>query len=115
MKKILFFLMAGLLSINISAQTKKTVSKSPNGYIRCYSTEYEKSLQKKNNRRAKTDGFENWISDKINRKKFFNNRISAIKTIPVVVHVINKGEAVGIGTNISDAQVISQITTLNNE
>ncbi len=115
MKKILFFLMAGLLSINISAQTKKTVSKSPNGYIRCYSTEYEKSLQKKNNRRAKTDGFENWISDKINRKKFFNNRISAIKTIPVVVHVINKGEAVGIGTNISDAQVISQITTLNND
>ena len=107
--------MAGLLSINISAQTKKTVSKSPNGYIRCYSTEYEKSLQKKNNRRAKTDGFENWISDKINRKKFFNNRISAIKTIPVVVHVINKGEAVGIGTNISDAQVISQITTLNND
>lgn len=50
MKKILFFLMAGLLSINISAQTKKTskiLSKSPNGYIRCYSTEYEKSIQKK--------------------------------------------------------------------
>lgn len=42
--------MAGLLSINISAQTKKTskiLSKSPNGYIRCYSTEYEKSIQKK--------------------------------------------------------------------
>lgn len=105
-------------TINISSQTKKPskiLSKSPNGYIRCYSTEYEKNLQKKNNRRAKTDGFENWISDKINRQKFFNNRISAIKTIPVVVHVINKGEAVGIGTNISDAQVISQITTLNND
>lgn len=105
-------------TINVSSQTKKPskiLSKSPNGYVRCYSTEYEKNLQKKNNRRAKTDGFENWISDKINRKKFFNNRISAIKTIPVVVHVINKGEAVGIGTNISDAQVISQITTLNND
>jgi hypothetical protein len=39
--------MAGLLSINISAQTKKTVNKSPNGYIRCYSTEYEKVYRKK--------------------------------------------------------------------
>ena len=111
-------MLMAFFTINISSQTKKPskiLSKSPNGYIRCYSTEYEKNLQKKNNRRAKTDGFENWISDKINRKKFFNNRISAIKTIPVVVHVINKGEAVGIGTNISDAQVISQITTLNND
>ena len=118
MRKLLFLMLMAFFTINISSQTKKPskiLSKSPNGYVRCYSTEYEKNLQKKNNRRAKTDGFENWISDKINRKKFFNNRISAIKTIPVVVHVINKGEAVGIGTNISDAQVISQITTLNND
>ena len=118
MRKLLFLMLMAFFTINISSQTKKPskiLSKSPNGYIRCYSTEYEKNLQKKNNRRAKTDGFENWISDKINRQKFFNNRISAIKTIPVVVHVINKGEAVGIGTNISDAQVISQITTLNND
>ena len=115
MKKILFFLMAGLLSINISAQTKKTVSKSPNGYIRCYSTEYEKSIQKKNNRRANTDVFENWIATKISKQKTFNQRITAVRTIPVVVHVVNKGEEVGTGTNISDTQVISQITTLNND
>ena len=107
--------MAGLLSINISAQTKKTVSKSPNGYIRCYSTEYEKSLQKKNNRRASTDVFENWIATKISKQKTFNQRITAVRTIPVVVHVVNKGEEVGTGTNISDTQVISQITTLNND
>lgn len=118
MKKILFFLMAGLLSINISAQTKKTskiLSKSPNGYIRCYSTEYEKSIQKKNNRRASTDVFENWIATKISKQKTFNQRITAVRTIPVVVHVVNKGEEVGTGTNISDTQVISQITTLNND
>ena len=107
--------MAGLLSINISAQTKKTVSKSPNGYIRCYSTEYEKSIQKKNNRRANTDVFENWIATKISKQKTFNQRITAVRTIPVVVHVVNKGEEVGTGTNISDTQVISQITTLNND
>jgi hypothetical protein len=37
----------------------------------------------------------------------------AVKTIPIVVHIIHKGEAVGTGTNISDAQVISAINNLN--
>ena len=35
-----------------------------------------------------------------------------VYTIPVVVHVIHKGEAVGTGTNISDAQINSAITNL---
>ncbi|MDI3321605.1 zinc-dependent metalloprotease [Pinibacter soli] len=35
-----------------------------------------------------------------------------IYKIPVVVHVIHNGEAVGVGSNISDAQVISAITYL---
>ena len=35
-------------------------------------------------------------------------------TIPVVVHVIHTGEAVGVGHNISDAQINSGITQLNN-
>ena len=34
-------------------------------------------------------------------------------TIPVIVHVIHNGEAVGSGTNISQNQVNSQITVLN--
>lgn len=36
-------------------------------------------------------------------------------TIPVVVHVIHEGEAVGTGTNLSDAQVLSQIDILNED
>ena len=35
-----------------------------------------------------------------------------VYTIPVVVHVIHNGEAVGTGTNISDAQIQSAITSL---
>lgn len=35
--------------------------------------------------------------------------------IPIVVHVIHNGEPVGIGTNISDAQILSQIEVLNND
>ncbi len=34
-------------------------------------------------------------------------------TIPVVVHILHKGEAVGVGTNISDAQINSAIDNLN--
>lgn len=36
-------------------------------------------------------------------------------TIPVVVHVIHEGEAVGVGTNLSNAQVLSQIEVLNED
>ena len=38
---------------------------------------------------------------------------SSIYTIPVVVHVLHLGESVGVGTNISDAQIQSAITNLN--
>ncbi len=36
----------------------------------------------------------------------------ALNTIPIVVHVIHRGEAVGSGTNISDAQIISAIENM---
>jgi hypothetical protein len=38
-----------------------------------------------------------------------------IYTIPVVFHVIHKGENVGSGTNISDAQIMSSIDALNRD
>lgn len=36
-------------------------------------------------------------------------------TIPVVIHVIHEGEAIGTGTNLSEAQVLSQIDVLNED
>lgn len=38
-----------------------------------------------------------------------------VYTIPVVFHVIHKGESVGTGTNISDAQILSAIDALNRD
>ena len=38
---------------------------------------------------------------------------SSIYTIPIVVHVLHLGELIGVGTNISDAQIQSAITNLN--
>ena len=42
-----------------------------------------------------------------------SNRRGTVYTIPVVVHVLHLGEAVGSGTNISDAQIQSSIDNLN--
>src|SRR5690554_2376576 len=40
---------------------------------------------------------------------------NSIYTIPVVVHIIHKGEAIGSGSNISDEQVYSAINALNQD
>lgn len=41
-----------------------------------------------------------------------NITTGVVYRIPVVVHVIHRGEAVGVGTNISNAQIQSAITSL---
>lgn len=60
------------------------------------------------------EDFEHFVSERIQAQtgKSLSNDIL---TIPVVIHVINNGEAIGTGTNISDAQAISQITVLNED
>lgn len=37
------------------------------------------------------------------------------RLIPVVVHVLHKGEAIGTGSNLSDNQILSQIDVLNED
>lgn len=56
--------------------------------------------------------FEEWIQ----RKQLLSNkREDTIATIPVVVHVIHNGEEEGEGANISFAQVLSQLSILNED
>ena len=50
------------------------------------------------------------------KQKFANDRqASVVYNIPVVFHIIHSGETIGTLYNISEAQVISQITTLNED
>ncbi|MDX2003562.1 MAG: M43 family zinc metalloprotease [Chitinophagales bacterium] len=44
-----------------------------------------------------------------------NKSQRALLVVPVVVHVMHTGEAVGTGKNISDAQILSQIEVLNED
>ncbi len=42
-----------------------------------------------------------------------NPKSSAILQIPLVVHIVHTGEAIGVGSNISMSQIITAIDTLN--
>ena len=86
------------------------------GIIRCATTEYEEFLQEKNPKRMTQTQFESWIAPLIQQKAGMRTaQTNVIITIPVVVHVIYNGQAVGIAPNISDLQVESQITVLNQD
>lgn len=60
--------------------------------------------------------FENWLQQKLKSPRTKNQRAQAGPyQVPVVVHVIHNGENEGSGTNISDAQILSQIKVLNQD
>jgi hypothetical protein len=89
-----------------------------NGHIRCASTEYELSLQESTASRATNEAFEQWIAPKVlevNNRMLAGKTVTTLITIPVVVHVIHNGDAIGSNENISDARVLSQITVLNQD
>ncbi len=102
-------------------KTVKASSINPkNGIIRCATVEYEQFLQENNPKRLKEAQFEAWLSPLVAKQKAQRTssktaKSAVIITIPVVVHVIHNGEAIGTAPNITDAQVESQITVLNQD
>ncbi|NML58761.1 M43 family zinc metalloprotease [Chryseobacterium cheonjiense] len=85
------------------------------GFERCSTEEYEKYLQEKNPKRMTKEQFESWLAPLIKNAKVEKSQNGNIITIPVVVHVIHNGQNVGVGPNIVDEQVMSQITVMNND
>jgi len=84
---------------------------------RCGTVEYTTVL-KTNRFLLENDAvFEKWLNQKQQLKERQNEsqRTQAIYQVPVVVHIIHNGEAIGSGTNISDAQILSQISVLNKD
>jgi hypothetical protein len=122
-----FTLFASLTVAQKSTDSKGTIfGKKPNpesinpytGHIRCVSSEYEKYLQEKYPKRLSDAQFEAWITPLIENYRNMqsvSSQTGGIITIPVVVHVIHNGQAVGVAPNITDAQVESQITVMNND
>lgn len=126
MKKIILGLLTGALSFAVSAQgiTKVPISFTPNSSVESHHHEEgEMCLQKsKHLSLLQTDGrYAQGIADAHSITQTLveqyeaNGTPKSVMRIPVVFHVIHKGEAVGSGTNISDAQLLSAIDALNRD
>jgi hypothetical protein len=90
------------------------ISFSLMGQDRCGTVQYTKKLQSQDRLLHSEQHFEDWIIRKADITRQSRSKTEPYK-IPVVVHVIHNGEPVGTGTNISDAQVHSQIKVLNED
>lgn len=131
MQKSIFFKVAFLLPLflafGLNAQSidqlakKSTTAKKAeeleksHGYERCSSDEYEEFLKGKFPKRMSTEQFESWLAPLVEKARANKSQNGNVITIPVVVHVIHSGQALGAYPNIIDAQVVSQINVLNND
>ncbi|MCF6360954.1 MAG: choice-of-anchor J domain-containing protein [Cyclobacteriaceae bacterium] len=82
----------------------------------CGTVDYMNQLSNRESR----ESLENWIRQKQleapnSGQKAFNVDGVTVYQIPVVVHVVHNGEAEGVGSNISDSQILSQIAVLNED
>jgi hypothetical protein len=81
---------------------------------RCGFVEVMQNIHARKVLRESDQQFENWMTLRREESSARDNASERYR-IPVVVHVIHRGEAVGSGGNISDAQIISQINVLNKD
>lgn len=98
------------------------LSKTLYAQERCETVQYMQQLRNQGKLPQTDDQFERWLSTKRDlQKRMLQQRGETHRQqnepyqIPVVVHVIHKGEPVGTGTNISDAQIFSQLAVINND
>ena len=108
-KRFWFRLAVLLLSGSLYAQSSEPCATMQVDSARRASYAFSESL----------DQFEDWLQVQIlaykNSSTGFSMGGGATFTIPVIVHVIHDGEAVGVGDNLSQAQVNSQIDVLNED
>ncbi len=78
----------------------------------CATMEAEALRRQENPNLPSLEEFEAWLQNRIAQE---SGAAGGIITLPVIVHIIHNGESVGTGSNISAAQVQSQIDVLNED
>lgn len=96
-------------------QLMQAASKSPTGHIRCFTSEMEQLRRMYDPSVLTPEQFNNWINKIMKGQADNPSTQKASRNIPVVVHVIHNGDAVGSAENVSVAQINSQITALNQD
>ena len=89
------------------------------GQKTCGTTVYQE-MQKKLTQPESKESFENWMSAKLQEQSLSRQfgrsaQLNQVLTIPVVVHIVHNGEALGSGANIHDSRVLEQIERLNKD
>jgi len=111
------FIFLLLISSKSFSQIDKLNINSDKPIIRCGSDEYNEKLRQQYPNMMGSKEYEDWLRPKIEAFKASRllnpDETNVVLTIPVVVHVLNNGEAIGTGPNITDTQVQSQITVMN--
>ncbi|RSK39696.1 M43 family zinc metalloprotease [Mangrovimonas spongiae] len=85
---------------------------------KCFTDTYNASLLETHPNMMGSETFRQQLNTKIealNNNATHRNQNRVVITIPLVVHVLHNGEPIGSGPNITDAQVISQVTVLNED
>jgi hypothetical protein len=88
------------------------------GFIRCGTMQADSLMRALYPDWPKMDDYEGVLKERVERYKAQMARsrtIGDVYRIPVVVHVIHNGEAVGTGTNISDQRIQDQIAVLTED
>ncbi|WP_452219734.1 M43 family zinc metalloprotease [Lacinutrix salivirga] len=90
---------------------EKTTSQS----ARCFTDVYNAQLLESNPNMMGSEAFRVNLQKQIEKQRSQSGNKMVVITIPLVVHVLHNGEPLGTGANITDAQVISQVTVLNQD
>lgn len=92
--------------VSVTTLTKNETKGQPKKFVKCAakapSVEWEANFQKQ-------------IQALIANQSKYRTAMQVNYTIPVIVHVIHSATAVGTGANVSDVQINSGITILNND
>lgn len=120
MKKIVVLLMSMAVVNYVTAQKQaKGMPKPKSNKVRCFTDQAMKQARLANPNIETDEQFENWMAQKIAARKAAeaNGTPEAFTSyyLPIVFHIIHSGEAVGTGTNISQALINAQVAQLNRD
>ncbi|MBL7865633.1 MAG: choice-of-anchor J domain-containing protein [Cyclobacteriaceae bacterium] len=90
-----------------------SISQPATAQDRCSTVRYEQMRKERRLLRETPEQFEQWMQHSLARRSASGDAIMSTITIPVVVHIIHNGTS--DPTNISNAQIISQIDVLNKD
>ncbi|NND94253.1 MAG: T9SS type A sorting domain-containing protein [Flavobacteriales bacterium] len=100
-----------------SAQgTKQQFQNDGEGLIECGSDIiHQRMLIEDSDYRSAFERQSQILRESIRENSIDEQRMPVVHTVPIVVHIMHAGEAVGTGANISDEQILSAIDALNED